>query len=76
MTRIDFTNSTEFVSLTDAADAHPTIDHFHVSDGGYVFHFDVLRNEDGAVTILDEAKRDCNPVIAGNDSVVGDEAHD
>jgi hypothetical protein len=80
MERIDFTNSTEFVSLTDAAEAHPSVDHFHIVekvDGKeYVFHFNVLRENDGTVIILDEAKRDCNPVIAGNLKVLGDEAHD
>jgi len=75
MTRFDFTNDARYLSLSDAADAHPEIDHFHVVeevDGSeYVFHFDVLRTPEGVV-ILDEAKRECNPTIAGNLRVVGD----
>ena len=79
MARFDFTNDNRYLSLSDIVDAHPTIDHFHVveeMDGKqYVFHFNVLNTENGFI-ILDENGRDCNPTVAGNFKVVGDEAHD
>jgi hypothetical protein len=76
--RETFDNNTPLFLL---AYAHEWIDHFHVVetlDGKeHVFHFNVWRNADGSIEVVDERNANADNERGGPGArVVGDESHD
>ena len=76
--RETFDNNTPLFLL---AYAHEWIDHFHVVevvDGKeFVFHFDVLRDVDGSIEVVNEQRVNADNERGGPGAkVIGDESHD